>query len=420
MTEFSDRLFSTPESTQFRSIIEHNIGIFPELNFADHGLSDHRVRIYGGDRLPEIIVSERALVTSEYLSDVIFSDINSVDTERVARALAVEYGVELFLRNRIQGLKFVAHGYESVGLVRMPIIDVLNRLTDLKSDETRVSRLVRVFYPIGHEIGHFDSAQSLAPAMLRGDALDAMREVGKFNYPLVVDFTGSFDFESALGNPESPLFAPHLREEVVADWFAIAALSHLVYQSVSEASQGKIEFPLLEFVSNMLTIPVVNALQSMFLGKEFSKSLIQETALAQHCRYSTSIDSIRGMLKAMFAQGSDANSVISQVDAAVDTVVTEMDKRFRVVHAALISLYELQREFFQLGETEIMDALVRILKDSQKQLHIGNLLKQIVDDSKGYPLSKTNRRFLEETWNSLLTFDNIVIDEDGRVISAQR
>lgn len=417
MTEFSDLLLDAPAYGRFRRIVDKNVGFFPELRFADQGLADHRVRIFGGDRVPEIIVSERALVTSEYLGDVIFDASNTGDTERAARSLAVQYGIELFLRNRIQGLAFVAHGYEVLGVMRAPIVDVLRRLADFESADTQVSHLVRVFYPLGHEIGHFDAAQALAPAIFRGDA---MIEVCEFNYPLVVEFTGDFDIEAALNRPDSPLFVSHLREEVIADWFAIASLSHLVYQSVSEPTEGRVEFPLLEFVLHALTLPVVNALQSLFLGKEFSKSLVQETALALHCRYSTAIDSIRGMLNAMFVQGANADAVQNQVDAAVDTAVTEMDELFRMVHGALLALYDLQKEFFEFGETEVVEALARILADPQKQVPLGNLMQQIVEDSKGYPLSRANRHFLEESWRSLLTFEKIVIDEDGRVISAKR
>ena len=403
-TSFSAALQATPEYTVFQEIVKENIGDFPNVSFSDHGLSDHRIRIFDGNRKPEIVISERAIVTSEYLGDVIFHAMNEQSVEHASRLLAVLYGIELFLRNRIQGLAFIAHGYEKLGLMRTKSSAVLSRLVDFSPQDGRVKNLTRIFYPLAHEIGHLPSSQCIAPSMLRGEEF---REVIPFNYPLVDNFTGQFDFQDAQVREDSLLFISNLREEAVSDWFAMAALSFLVFRSVSTGPDKKIEFPLFDFLLSALSQSMVNGLQGMLLGSDLSVRNIQEAALAFHCRYSICIDSLRSILKTIFP-GSE-----NVIDDEVDRAFAETDKCFMVIHEALLELFRLQERFFELDENDVTRLISDTALECQKQVTLGNLFKQILDDSRGYPIRAGNRKFLEESWKVLLTFDTVVIGEKG-------
>jgi hypothetical protein len=328
--DFGSGLQALPGFIAFRHLIRNNLGIFPDITFDRTGLSGHRVRFYQDPPAVELRYSERALARSIELADLVVQAKQKNSAAILAAGLFAMRGAEFLKKNRFAGLAFVVRAFRDIRFEAFPHSVVVAKAIESGGKPGATVSLINLLLPLAHEIGHLPEAQRFCPRDILGDKI---LETYRINYRQVAQFTGTFDYEAALDDPNSPLNLKIVREEVASDFFAALALSNLIAQSFKKAGN---EFPLDVLGQGLLLFPLVMALDALCFKDVAPKRFLQEITLAMHCRYSVMIDSLRGCSKAIFQSQSNFKDVAAVIDEAVDRYVEDFDALYRLTWDAFL------------------------------------------------------------------------------------
>lgn len=400
---------SIPAFGEFRKLVTENIGYFPSFHYDRNGLAGHRMRVFRTPPAADIRYSERALVRHICLADVIALAVVQNRSEPLTRGLCLLSGGELLRRNRFVGLAFIAsaiHDYNFVQLGPRPVVDAALKAAH---EQGAWRSVINLLFPLAHEIGHLPESQALCPAAIHGDAI---HETYSINYNQVRKFTGEFDYQTSLLNPESPLNLTTLRQEAASDFFAVAAMTHLPMRC---ASLGE-AYPLDEVVFGVLTFPLVMGVESMALRWGVGTRDLQDITLAMHCRYSLIIDSVRAAIKAQFRGRQDSAEVARLIDSVVDHHVRQFDSWHVVVWEAFRGYFRLCQRFAQYSNDDILQDLRESRVDARRSLAIAAHLEMLADDVHGYSIYAENQQELREYSHLMRTFDTIVMHGKNALI----
>ncbi|MEO8737100.1 MAG: hypothetical protein ABI380_11225 [Edaphobacter sp.] len=376
-------LASIPQFDIFRAIIVENIGYLPEIT-VEGGAYGHRVRIFRGPPAIEVRYSEQSLARYIELSDVVTRAAGHASAPYLASCLFCTQGAELLRGNRLVGLAFIAHGFQTVLYRKLPYGEIIDTAISQASlaVEPNVFALINLFLPLAHEIGHVPEAQALCPAVVMGPAI---HDTYRLNYDEVARFTGNFAYEDSLDNVTSPLHLNTLREEIAGDYFAVCTIFWLVSRVLKEGDV----FPIYIVAMALFMFPLVMALDSVCLSAGKTDRAIQDTVLALHCRYSVIADAILMCVKHFFRG--------SKVQAEGKNQLQEALNRMSEIYGLTWNgIKQNQNEVLPLLNLDSEDAIFAYFAeatlDSKQLLAISAYLDLIMHEVEPYSLSAHNSK----------------------------
>jgi hypothetical protein len=385
----------------FMSSVAETIGILPELQFDQGGLT-HRLRIFDKPASPPMVqFSRRALIRYKLRKDVIDHALVKDSADTLCSGACLLLGKELLLTNRFVGAAFIAHAFTRLRSLYRRDDDVFEYLLNGVREDDQAAT-INFFHPLAHEIGHFERSQALCPQEIRSPAF---HETYRICFEETRDVIGELDYRSAQQNSESPLKLSVLREEVASDWFAVAAVLNLICMRARE-------FRVYDIFGSLMMFPLVNAFEEICLKEWRSPEFVRETVLATQCRYSVLIDSMRSRAKHLMPRNH------REVDEALDLIDTMHRKALRLIAEAGNKLIALSRELMPFSDQQIADYLARKTHPEQRG-YLHSYLIAILDDEKGYPLSGHNRGAYRRLFDRMVTVDTLIIDGNGRVIGVK-
>lgn len=394
-----DAAFSQlPAFESFRNVVTENIQLFPEVKLDFH--SGHRVQIFDDPgSIPRVFFSKRALARYKCNKDALNYALTDRAPEKLSIAACLLLGRQLLLTNRVVGAAFIAHAFTKVRSEYLPDEKVYEYMVRGVAEDNQ-SAITNLFLPLAHEIGHLEKSQAIAPRVIH---TDAFLETYRINYKTIQPITGDFDFAASQNDRESPLYLPLLREEVVADWFAVNTV-FLVNHERSKDGQ----FQLADVCGSVITFPLVAAFAEMCLTEWRSKHYAQQILLATQCRYSLLIDSMRAAAKRMFPR----------FHKEIDSLMVELDsfhrQAFSMIWNATVQFFALSDGIMNFSDAEVAN-YVRDTTPPGQWLHVYDYLVAILDDAAGYPIFESNRSAYRCLFDGMVTFDTVVITDRGVV-----
>ncbi|HXA35102.1 MAG TPA: hypothetical protein VNW26_02105 [Steroidobacteraceae bacterium] len=398
-------LNAIPTFDTFRKLIEQNVGYFPDFSFDRVSRSGHRVRAFTDPPSADIRLSEQALARYISITDLLDGTMRRKSAEFASDCLCIVGGAEFLLGNKFQGLALVAHGFRRVLLNRMPTKEIIENVAKRSQDPDDILALISVLLPLAHEIGHLPQAQAYCPKPVMGDEF---LETYRINYDRIIGFTGEFDYTTSFFDRTSPINLETLRQEVAADYFATCAISALF----GETKVGQ-PYPIQAMTFGLLMFPIAMAFESLCLGQGRSARSIQETTLAMQCRKSLLLDSVRGCIKSFFAERSDREELFKIIDDETGRISAEFYGLQQWVWAGMRTYSEFTNKVALWSNDEVVAYALQSTPNVQQQIEIAHYISLLLDESGVYPLLKENADSMREYSNALLTFDTIIVEQDG-------
>jgi hypothetical protein len=382
----------------FMSSVAETIGVLPELQFDQSGLT-HRLRIFEEPGSPpRVQFSKRALIRYKQRKDVLDHALVRDSADTLCSGACLLLGKELLLTNRFVGAAFIANAFTKLRSFYCRDDDVFEYLLSGVREDDQAA-IINFFHPLSHEIGHCERSQALCPKEIHNPAF---YDTYRICFEETRDVIGELDYRSAQINRGSPLHLDLLREEVASDWFAVAAVLNLICIRARE-------FRVYDIFGSLMMFPLVNAFEEICLKEWRSPQFVRETVLATQCRYLVLIDSMRSRAKHLIPKSH------REIDETLDTIDEIHRKALRMIAEAGNKLITLSRKLMPLSDQQIADYVAE--KTHPEQMgHLHSYLIAVLDDEKGYPLSEHNRGAYRRIFDRMVTVDTLVIDRNGRVI----
>lgn len=409
-TTYEANFSETPEFTLFRAIVAENIGYVPQIRFDGSSLAGHRVRIYSDPAGVDVHYSQRSLARYIELTDFFLGAKERNSTELLAAGLLVLRGSDALRQNKGQGLALMACGFQKTTtlLHGLGFKEIVKRqLTPRESgSRAEVLRLINLFLPLAHEIGHVPEAQALGPQVLQSEDIS---ETYRINYERISLFTGEFDYASAMRDPQSFLYLPTLREEMVSDYFAVGCLCWLI----ARLGRTGEHFQLDELVTGLLLFPLLMGLQAVCLGVGRSWRAIQEITLAMHCRYSIMVDTIRCLLKGLFGERDDRVAVFAMIDDSINRAHQQFVAWYDMSWRAIASFAKEAESVANMDEAAVV-ACTRQIKSSMERCHaMAEYLDVVSADLEGFSVNSHHANQLRTYGSYLRSYNTLIVDEEG-------
>jgi hypothetical protein len=404
MAERQINLSEIPAYESFVELVAKNIEVLPEVKLDENG-TRHRIQIFDEpDAIPRVLFSKRALARYKCSKDVLGYALAKKSPESLCSAACLLLGKDLLLNNRFSGAALIARAFTSLRATYLPDDGVFEYMVKGVREDDQAAT-INFFHPLAHEIGHFSRSQALGPADIHGPKfLDTYR----INYKQICPILGDLDYRACQNSEASPLYLPLLREEVISDWFAVNAVIYLICR---RSQNG--EFHMTEAFSNLIMFPLVAAFEETCLKEWRSTQFVQEVLLATQCRYSILIDSMRATAKNLFPRAH------SDIDQALSEIEDYYQESLRTIWDAATQFVSLSGELMKLSDVQIAD-YVRKTVPSRQWFHLHAYLTAILKDSKGYPLFESNREALRKAFDSMITFESMVVTDNGVIVIPRR
>ena len=374
-----------PAFSIFVDIVANNIGAIPEIR-VDENDSAHRIQLFRGQNpKARIIFSKRALVRYKAQKDVLDYALVKRSSDALTNGACLLIGKDLMLTNRFAGSAFITYAFTKVRSTYIKENAIFaHMLQGIHEDDP--AAIISFFHPLAHEIGHTSGAQDQAPSDINSDKLFDTYDI---NYKEVWPIIGSLDYKNAQKDKTSPLYLPVLREEAIADWFAVTAVFNILFIRNKNG-----QFNLLESLASVIMFSMVNLFGIICVNEWESTKRIQEQILAYQCRFSILIDSMRAITKTLFPKSR------SEIDVAIIEVEKLYQESFAVIWKAGVTLMQLKRRLFTLTEQGILD-YIRDTTPSSQWIYLHLFLSGILEDSKGYALTSNNKEIMQKLFDGL-------------------
>ncbi|MDE5446690.1 hypothetical protein GWG65_36105 [Bradyrhizobium sp. CSA207] len=400
MADGQVNLSGIPAYETFVRLVTQNIGVMPEIKLDENGTA-HRIQIFDGpDAIPRVLFSKRALARYKCCKDVLGYVLGKKSPESLCNMACLLLGKDLLLNNRFAGAALIAHAFTKLRSKYTCDSEVFDyMLAGVREDNQAAT--INFFHPLAHEIGHLERAQALAPAPIHSDKfLDTYR----INYDAIWPIVGDLDYQACQKDEQSPLYLPLLREEVISDWFAVNAVMYLVCHRTRDR-----KFEMTEAFASLVMFPLIAAFEETCLKEWRSTRFTQQVLLATQCRFSILIDSMRATGKKLFPNHH------ADVDESMRDMNTLYDEALRIIWQGAVQFMSLSGDLMKLTDFEVAEY---IRKETHKEqwFDLHSYLAAILDDSKGYPIFESNRAALRKAFDTMITFEALVIMDNGVVI----
>jgi hypothetical protein len=406
--QFLDTLTGLQLFPRFRELIQDNIGYFPTI-FPDPTGFSHQYRQYENPPAAEIRYSTRALARYIEIGDCLLAAKARNDPATLAASLCLVRGSEFARRNRYVGLALIASAFETIRFKKIPNDEILRTALDQSATGDNIPALINLLFPLAHEIGHLTEAQRLCPRAIHGDDI---RETYRINYERVRPFTGDFNYARHLNDETSPLCLETLRDEAGSDFFAAAAITHLLARSGAD-------YPLTAIATGIFQFPLTMTTEALCV-RDHGKSELQQAILAMHCRYSLLIDSLRAGTKSIFSGSEAYAEIVGTIDVTINEVVKEFDDHYELVWNGFCDFAKEFAAVARLDEPQIIARLKESCRDMRRRLAISDYLDTLSRESQAYPISAENLKSLKEYPDLLRTFDTIIVQDNGVILQGSR